>query len=104
MEGVEHGTLESAAARLATLLGGTATTLSAPEGSDLEFEASVEVRPLVRAAAAPDDVWAVDGGQALVADARCLQLYVTRAATVRYRGGECVVEDEGELRATLLGG
>jgi hypothetical protein len=100
---VANGTLETAAARLAALLGGSASTLSAPEGSDLEFEADVEVRPLARTAP-PADVWAVDGGQALVADARCLQLYVTRAATVRYQDGACVVEDEGELRATLLGG
>jgi hypothetical protein len=48
-------------------------------------------------------VWAVDGGQALVADARCLQVYVTRAARVRWRDGACVVEDEGELRPHLLG-
>ena len=53
---------------------------------------------------APADVWAVDGGQALVADARCLQVLVTRAARVRFVGGECVAEDEGDLRATLLGG
>ena len=98
-----NGTLETAAARLAALLAGSASTLSAPEGSDLEFEPVVEVRPL-RRTAAPADTWAVDGGQALVADARCLQVYVTRAATVRYRDGACVVEDEGELRATLLGG
>ena len=96
-------TLETAATRLAALLGGSAATLSAPEGSDLDFEAVVEVRPLARTVA-PADVWAVDGGQALVADARCLQLYVTRAATVRYQDGACVVEDEGELQATLLGG
>ena len=33
----------------------------------------------------PADVWAVDGGQGLVADARCLQVYVTRAARVRWQ-------------------
>lgn len=99
-----NASLETAASRLAALLGGQASSLSAPGDPDLAFEPVVEVRPLVRAAAPPGDVWAVDGGQALVADARCLQLYVTRAATVRYVGGSCVVEDEGELRATLLGG
>ena len=39
-----------------------------------------------------------------MADARCLQLLVTRAARVRFRAGRCVLEDEGDLRAALLGG
>ena len=39
----------------------------------------------------------------MVADARCVQLMVTRAARVCFRDGACVVEDEGELRAWLLG-
>src|SRR5207244_4011682 len=51
---------------------------------------------------APADVWAVDGGQALVADARCLQVVVTRAARVRYRDGACVLDEQGELAAELL--
>ena len=99
-------TLEAAAERLAALLTGTATGLSDPSTvrpSDLEFVGAVEVRPLVRAAAAPAEVWAVDGGQCLVADARCVQLLVTRAARVRYVGGACDLEDEGSLRATVLG-
>src|SRR3990170_1483595 len=50
------------------------------------------------------DAWAVDGGQALVADARCLQVLVTRASRVRFQHGRCTSEDEGELRAHLLGG
>ena len=95
--------LEAAAERLAALLTGSATTLADPSGhSDLAFTGEVAVRPLVRAAE-PADVWAVDGGQALVADARCIQLLVTRAARVRYLGGVNVLEDEGELRATVLG-
>ena len=94
--------LEIAATRLATLLTAGGPGLSDPGFSDLEFEAVIEPRPLERTAA-PADVWAVDGGQALVADARCLQLLVTRAARVRFRDGACVLEDEGELRAHLLG-
>jgi len=94
--------LEVAAERLAALLTGSATALSEPSGrSDLEFLGEPLVRPLTRAAA-PADVWAIDGGQALVADARCVQLLVTRAARVRYQAGACVLEDEGELRATVL--
>ena len=94
--------LEVAAERLAALLTGSATALSEPSGrSDLEFLGEPLVRPLTRAAA-PADVWAVDGGQALVADARCVQLLITRAARVRYQAGACVLEDEGELRATVL--
>jgi hypothetical protein len=69
----------------------------------LEFLPEVELRALPLGAA-PDDLWAVDGGQAMVADARCLQLLVTRASRVRFRAGACVVEEEGEIRAHLLGG
>src|SRR3954452_12976195 len=97
------GTLEAAAERLAALLTGRNTALQAPEGhSDLEFVGDLAVAPLVRSAA-PADVWAVDGGQALVADARCVQLYVTRSARVRFRDGGCVLEEEGDLHATVLG-
>jgi hypothetical protein len=96
--------LEAAAERLAALLTGSTTTLADPSGhSDLEFPGAVAVRSLERGVA-PADVWAVDGGQCLVADARCIQLLATRAARVRYVGGACVLEDEGELRATVLGG
>jgi hypothetical protein len=97
-------TLETAAARLADLLTGRAglDAVADPGAGDLEFETEVAIRPLTRGNA-PADVWAVDGGQALVADARCLQLLVTRAARVRFRGHACVLEDEGELRAHLLG-
>jgi hypothetical protein len=38
-----------------------------------------------------------------VADARCLQLLVTRAARVRFAGRRCTLEEEGELRAAVLG-
>ena len=95
-------TLEAAASRLATLLTSGGPGLSDPTSSDLEFEATIAPRPL-RRGRSPVDVWAVDGGQALVADARCLQLLVTRAARVRFRDGSCVLEDEGDLRAHLLG-
>ncbi|MEA3076382.1 MAG: hypothetical protein QOF60_1290 [Actinomycetota bacterium] len=99
-------TLETAATRLAALLTGASGSLAPadPSGrSDLEFEALIGLRPLERQAVAPVDVWAVDGGQALVADARCLQLMVTRAARVRFQGGQCVSEEEGPLRAAVLG-
>ena len=98
-------TLQRAAERLAALLGGTGTGLRDPAdyGSDLVFETDAVPRPLERLAP-PPDAWAVDGGQALVADARCLQVLVTRASRVRFQAGRCVTEDEGELRACLLGG
>jgi hypothetical protein len=96
-------TLEAAATRLAALLTGGGSSLADPSGtSDLEFEAVIGLRPLA-AAAAPADAWAVDGGQALVADARCLQLLVTRAARVRFVDRRCVLEEEGPLRAAVLG-
>ena len=100
-----RSSLEAAAARLALLLtspgGPVGDRADGPGG--MEYEPVVELRPLTRTAP-PADVWAVDGGQALVADARCLQLLVTRAARVRFRDGRCVLEDEGDLRAALLGG
>jgi hypothetical protein len=97
-------TIEAAAARLALLLSGAGGSLADPNpASDLVFEAEVQVQPLVRAAR-PAEVWAVDGGQCLVADARCVQLLATRAARVRFTDGACVLEDEGAIRATVLGG
>jgi hypothetical protein len=95
-------TLEATAARLAVLLAGGGDALSDPGGSALVFDAGVDLRPLHRSSP-PRDVWAVDGGQAVVADARCLQVVVTRAATVRWREGASVLEDEGEARLHLLG-
>jgi hypothetical protein len=102
--GTADGDLSVAAtaARLAALLTGDGQRLVDPARADLVFEESLEVRPLVRAAP-PEDVWAVDGGQGLVADARCLQVYVTRAARVRWQDRRSVVEDEGPLRTWLLG-
>jgi hypothetical protein len=95
-------TISATAARLATMLTGGGEGLRDPTRSDLVFEPSLVVRPLERGVA-PVDVWAVDGGQSLVADARCLQVYVTRAARVRWQSGRSVVEDEGTLEAWLLG-
>jgi hypothetical protein len=99
---VSASSLETAASRLAALLTGARGELADATFSDLEFEADIAIRPLPRAAA-PADVWAVDGGQSLVADARCLQVLVTRASRVRFQHGEITMEDEGELRAHLLG-
>lgn len=95
--------LRPAADRLAHLLTAGGTRLSDPEGAGvLEFETDLTVRPLARTEP-PADVWAVDGGQARVADARCLALVVTRASRVRFQAGACTLEEEGELRAALLG-
>src|SRR5262245_18805968 len=95
--------LSAAAERLAVLLSaGGGASVPDPDGTDLELEAVVEPRPLARRPA-PAEVWAVDGGQALVADARSVQLFVTRAARARFLGGEWVQADGGEPRAWLLG-
>jgi hypothetical protein len=95
-------TLDAAAARVAALLTDGAGELSEAGRGDLEFEACVRLRPLGRGDP-PAEVWAIDGGQAVVADARCLHLLVTRAARVRFRHGRCVLEEEGDLRAHVLG-
>ncbi len=100
---MESATIEAAASRLATLLtwGGEGAVDSGEAG--LEFEQDVRPRPLAKGEP-PPDVWAVDGGQALVADARCLQVVVTRTSRVRFRAGVCELQDVGSLRAYLLGG
>jgi hypothetical protein len=95
-------TIEDTGTRLAVLLTAGGGGLADPSGSDLVFEPTIELRPLVRGQA-PADVWAVDGGQAIVADARCLQVAVTRASRVRWQDGACTLEEEGELRPHLLG-
>jgi hypothetical protein len=96
--------IEDVAERLAALLTGTATSLSDPRpNSQIDFDGDLGIRTLTRADA-PADVWAIDGGQALVADARCLQVLVTRSARVRFRHGSCETEEQGELQAVLLGG
>jgi hypothetical protein len=95
--------IDSVGTRLARLLTDGDDRMRDPQRGDLVFEDEVTIHPL-EPGPVPPDAWAVDGGQALVADARCLQVYVTRASTVRWQDGRCVVEDEGELAAHLLGG
>jgi hypothetical protein len=95
-------TIEGTAARLAALLTYAAGALADPDRHDLVFEQTIDLRPL-RRGLCPPDVWAVDGGQAVVADARCIQMVVTRASLVRWRRGVSVLEEEGELRPMLLG-
>ncbi|HZU71942.1 MAG TPA: DNA double-strand break repair nuclease NurA [Acidimicrobiales bacterium] len=97
-----HDGLTAVAARLASLLLAGDRTVSAGETTELDFEAELVARPL-GGPVAPAETWAVDGGQALVADARCLQVYLTRAARVCFRGGACVAEDDAPARAHLLG-
>jgi hypothetical protein len=94
--------MDDAAARLAALLTTGGSGLRDPSGCGLVFENSLSILELARTAP-PPDLWAVDGGQALVADAKCLQVYVTRAARVRWRSGRTELEDEGILRTHLLG-
>lgn len=100
----QRSSLTSAAERLAGLLTAGGGGLADTAGSRLEFDAEIRLQSLVRATQPPAEVWAVDGGQAVVADARCLQLVVARASRVRFCDGTCELEDEGELRAWLLGG
>lgn len=99
----EAGSLAAAADRLASLLMHPGSSLSDPGRGDLEFETTIVPRALDRGSA-PAEVWAVDGGQGVVLDARCLQVVVTRAARVRFVAGACDVEDEGHLAVHLVGG
>jgi hypothetical protein len=95
--------VEAVASRLAALLTGGGSGLADAAGRNLVFETSLQVRPLPRAAAPPVEAWAVDGGQSLVADARCLQVYATRSARVCWASGRAVAEEVGDLRAWLVG-
>ena len=95
-------TIEDSATRLAALLTYGGGALNDPDRHDMVFEDQIALRTLARRPVAPD-VWAVDGGQAVVADARCIQVVVTRAARVRWRDGRCQLEDEGELQSQLVG-
>jgi hypothetical protein len=96
-------TIEAAATRLATLLTTGGEGAAGPGEPGLDFEQVIHPRPLPKGEA-PSDVWAVDGGQAVVADARCLQVVVTRTSRVRFRAGVCERQDAEPLRAYLLGG
>jgi hypothetical protein len=96
-------TVAETAERLAELLMGGGEEISDPNGSDLDFFTSIALEPLARLSP-PPDCWAVDGGQSLVADARCLQVAVTRAARARWQGGRCVQEEQGEFTTHILRG
>lgn len=105
-----HGlvsTIEQTAVRLAGVLLAGGSALSAPTRSDLVFVDDVAILPLGDDRPTPEaraaQVWAIDGGQALVADARCFCVYATRAARVQWRDGSAASEQEGELRVHLFG-
>ncbi|HWE57650.1 MAG TPA: DNA double-strand break repair nuclease NurA [Acidimicrobiales bacterium] len=95
--------VQEVAGRLAELLTGGASGLRDPGGSELVFETALAVQPLTRSTSPPVEAWAVDGGQALVADARCLQVYATRASRVCWSAGAMSVEEALSLRVWLLG-
>lgn len=95
--------VDSVASRLVRLLTGDGSGLRDPTGGELVFEPGLSLRPLARAAAPPVEAWAVDGGQCLVADARCVQVYATRASRVCWSGSEAVVEEALPVQTWLLG-
>ena len=96
-------TIRDAAIRLADLFSEGRQELSDRTDSDIEFESTVVIRPLSRTAP-PADCWAVDGGQALVADARSVQVAITRAARVRWQANVCTLEEQGTPAAHVLVG
>ncbi|MGQ0743674.1 MAG: DNA double-strand break repair nuclease NurA [Acidimicrobiales bacterium] len=95
--------LAEVASRLAVLLRGEGEVVARMGADGLVAEDNVAVRALARSQP-PPQVWAVDGGQALVADARCLSVHATRAARVCFADGGCRVQDLGTLAVRLLGG
>lgn len=95
--------IDRVAARLSALLGGADGGLQDPTGRDLVFETRLSIQPLTVAGSGPAQAWAVDGGQSLVADARCLQVYATRASRVCWSAGAAVIEESLPLRIWLVG-
>ncbi len=91
------------AERLAALLDGGGNRLGGDGHGGLVAEPHVTLSELPRGQP-PADLWAIDGGQATVADARCVAVVVVRVARARWRGGSCVAAEVGPLRAHLLGG
>src|SRR5256886_17262371 len=92
LEAVESATIEAAASRLATLLTTGGEGAAGPGEPGLDFEQAIVPRPLPKGDMPPDG-WAVDGGQALVAAARCLHVVGTRTPRGRVRGGACDPEE-----------
>lgn len=102
MAELSHGqSIEEVASEVARLLTSPGSAVR-EAGSSLTFETTLSIRGLSRRLFG-GDIWAVDGGQALVADARCLQVYVTRSSRVCFSGGRSVVEEQDPLQAWLLG-
>lgn len=95
--------VDAVADRLVSLLTGAGEGLRDPSGGELVFETALVVHPLERAPSPPAEAWAVDGGQCLVADARCLQVFATRSSRVCWSTGRSVLEEAGPLRVWLLG-
>jgi len=95
--------LTDVADRLAAVLNGAAGAVNDAGDGDLIIDGDLVPRALVPHAAPPVEVWAVDGGQALVRDARCLQVYVVRAGRCRFEDRRATLEEEGDLRAHLVG-
>ena len=98
--------LADVADRLAAVLrgdGDNSLVVEADGTGDLVIDGDLVPRPLVVAATPPTAVWAIDGGQALVRDARCLQVYVVRSGRCRYENRVCTLEEAGDIRAHLVG-
>jgi hypothetical protein len=95
--------IDAVAGRLAAILTSQGSGLRDHTGTELTFEPSLSLQPLSRAGGPPGQAWAVDGGQALVADARCLQVYATRASRVCWEAGQAILEEALPVRAWLLG-
>ncbi|MGH9131232.1 MAG: hypothetical protein ACRDWV_06065 [Acidimicrobiales bacterium] len=95
--------MQGVASRLARLLDGGGERLGGEGHGGLVAEPVVRIAVLPKAAQ-PAEVWAIDGGQATVADARCVTVVVVRVARACWRNGACFTEKVGPLRPYLLGG
>jgi hypothetical protein len=103
MDGENHqDSVQSVAVRLAELLTGGGSGARDATARDMIYEEILVPRPL-RRLTHTGPVTAVDGGQALVADARCLQVYVTRWARAGWDRDGCPDEQVGPLDAHILG-
>lgn len=97
------GTIGAAARKIAHILEDGATIRLETGRSDLEPVDGARCL-LLEPGEVPDESWAVDGGQVVIADALCCSVVATRAARVGMSGRHVALEDRGELEVDVLVG
>jgi hypothetical protein len=100
---LHDGTLPEAAQRISEILAGVKGPVVEVQSGRPGLEAvdQVSLHPLTKGRP-PNQVWAVDGGQALVADARSCAVVATRVARCCLEDGATAVEEVSPLQVAVL--